>query len=162
MTEEKKEVDWMEVGKDAFIGDVLDFLLDVTPLGKPVGDFVDIAYTLPKLRENLPEADRDIAYLFAFAEAVPVVELLPNWALLVAGSFVREKVLGEKGLGELFGLPERGTGLKLGTARTGEERGRGVSLTEEERGARHKTIFGALGLPTPDELLSPFTKKEEK
>lgn len=164
MGEEKKEVDWSEAAKAAFIGDAIDLLLAPLPLGKFAGDFLDIEQTLPSIRKSLPDADKDVAHLAALAEVLPFVELLPNWGLLVAGSFVREKVIGKEGgapsPSELFGLPERGTGLKLGTARTGEERGHGKSLTEEERGARHKTIFGELGLPTPEELLSPFKKKE--
>lgn len=163
MSEEKKEIDWNEAAKAAFVGDAIDLLLAPLPLGKFAGDFLDIEQTLPSIRKSLPDADKDVAQLAALAEVLPFIELLPNWGLLVASSFVKEKVLGKEGAPsptELFGLPERGTGLKLGTARTGEERGRGKSLTEEERGAKHKTIFGDLGLPTPEELLSPFTKRE--
>ncbi|MCW3128501.1 MAG: hypothetical protein N2V75_00120 [Methanophagales archaeon] len=92
MTEEKGEVDWREAVKVAFIGDALDLISDVIPLGKPIGDFIDIVYTLPKIRKVLPEADKGKAYLAAFAEAVPIVEILPNWGLLVAYSYLREKM----------------------------------------------------------------------
>lgn len=163
--EKKKEVDWNEAVKAAFIGDAIDLLLAPVPLGKFAGDFLDIEHTLPNIRKSLPDADKDVAQLAALAEVLPLIELLPNWGLLVASSFVRQQVLGNEGGGALsptaiFGLPERGTGLKLGTARTGEERGRGKSLTEGERGSRHKTIFGELGLPTPEELLPLFKKKD--
>jgi len=125
MAEEKGEADWREAVKVAFIGDVLDLISDNIPLGKPIGDFIDIVYTLPKMRKVLPEADRDKAYLAAFAEAVPIVEILPNWGLLVAYSYLREKMPSKKGGGR-------------------------------------KTILEELGLPTPEELLPVFKKKEKK
>lgn len=146
MVEEKKEVDWKKAIGAAIVGDALDFFFD-TGLLKTVGDFVDLIYTLPKMREALPEADKDIAYIAAFAETVPVIEALPNWGLLVAGSYIRKEVLGlgEKGPHELLGLPPL------------PKRGEGGG-----GGKKHETILESLGLPTPKELLALPKKKEER
>lgn len=161
---EEKEVDWKKVFTAALMGDVADLFLDPIPVvGKVLGDVLDITYTLPQMRKELPEADKDVAYLATLAETIPFVELLPNWGVLAAGSYIRSQVLGKEGVSipkELFGLPERGMGLKLGTARVGEERGRGKPRTEEERFSRHKTILEELGLPALEDFLPSMKKRK--
>jgi len=83
--------DWIEAFKAAFVGDALDFLLDSGML-KPVGDAIDLLYTLPKMKEALPEEDKNLTYGAAFGESVPVFELLPTWTILTTGSFVKQQL----------------------------------------------------------------------
>ena len=153
-----EDPDWKRVFTAAVIGDAMDLLETLIPVvGKPLGDIVDILYTLPTMRKELPEADKDIAYLAALAEVLPVIELLPNWTLASGMSYIKKEGLGEHipSFTELLSkLPERGAGLKRGTARVGAARGKGKPLTEAERAIRHSTLFEELGLPTPGELLS--------
>jgi len=137
---EEKEVDWKKVFTAALIGDVADLFLDPIPIvGKVVGDAIDITFTLPQIRKELPEADRDMAFLAALAETIPIVELFPNWAFLAAGSYIRGQVLGKEGLP----LPKELLGAK-------------GSASKREG----KTILEELGLPALEEFLPSMKKRK--
>ena len=91
------EVDWKKVFRTALIGDAFDFFIEPIPIvGKVLGDVIDVTYTLPRMRKELPEIHKDKAYFAALGEVIPLIELLPNWLLLATSCYLKEK----KGAGE--------------------------------------------------------------